>query len=864
MLSIRISIRIKLVFSFFILVLVIITVLTVFSYVRTLDAMQNEIQKRGIDVTKTFTQMAATYIFEMDYITILDNANELVERSDIQSITVMDAIGKVWISSDNSQKNFVPFDSFYEDIINNKELKYRKNWKDDQRVLEFVSPIIALGKVAYLLKVEISLRNLENQLAESTREIFILSIVVITLAVLLGIALSKLLTAPIKQLVKGTNEISHGNLDYRIKVPSQDEIGELAQSFNLMTDNLQKELSERKHAEDRLRKHRDHLEELVENRTAEIKKAFSDLQIEISERKLAEETLREGERRLRKQNKTLMDLTRNKLLYDGDLNATLREFTEASARTLEVERTSVWLYNEDRSKIHCVELYEMSAQRHSEGIKLAKLDYPTYFNALETESTISASDAHADLRTKEFSESYLSPFGITSMLDAPIWVSGKMVGVVCHEHVGAIRQWKMDEQNFAGSIADFISLSLEISERKQAEKTKEQLEARLQRAQKMEAIGTLAGGVAHDLNNILSGIVSYPDLLLMQLPENSPLRKPIATIHRSGIKAAAIVQDLLTLARRGVAIPEVVNLNDIIDEYQISPEYGKLKSYHPFAEVEASLVPDLLNISGSPVHLSKTVMNLVSNAAEAMPDGGKIIISTANRYIDQPIRGYDDVQEGDYVVLTVSDNGVGISSDDLDRIFEPFYTKKTMGRSGTGLGMAVVWGTVKDHKGYIEVHSNQCQGTTFTLYFPVTRKELAKGKISLSIDDYKGNGQSVLVVDDVKEQRDIASSILSQLGYSVTTVSCGEAAIEYMRENTADLVVLDMIMEPGIDGFETYKKITALRPEQKTIIASGFSETDRVRKAQKLGAGKYIKKPYTIEKIGLAVKTELNKQGRLS
>lgn len=859
MLSFRFSIRLKLIFSFFILVLVIITVFTIFSYFRTLDAMQNEIQKRGIDVTKTFTQMAATYIFEMDYITILDNANELVESSDIQSITVMDTSGKVWISTNNSQKNSVSFDSFYEDIINNKELTYRKNWKDDQWVLEFVSPIIALGKVAYLLNVEISMKNLENQLAESTREIFILSFVVITLAVLLGIALSKLLTAPIKQLVKGTNEISHGNLDYRIKVPSQDEIGELAQSFNLMTDNLQKELSERKHAEDRLRKHRDHLEELVENRTAEIKKAFSNLQVEISERKLAEETLREGERRLRRQNETLMVLARHKALYDGDLNAALREFTEASARTLEVERTSVWLYNEDRSKIHCVELYEMSAERHSEGIKLAKLDYPSYFNALETERTISASDAHTDPRTKEFSESYLSPFGITSMLDAPIWVSGKMVGVACHEHVGAMRQWKMDEQNFAGSIADFISLSLEISEHKLAEKTKEQLEARLQRAQKMEAIGTLAGGVAHDLNNILSGIVSYPDLLLMQLPENSPLRKPIATIQGSGIKAAAIVQDLLTLARRGVAITEVVNLNDIIDEYQISPESGKLKSYHPFVEIETSLEPDLLNILGSPVHLSKTVMNLVSNAAEAMPDGGKIFISTANRYIDQPIRGYDDVQEGDYVVLTVSDNGIGISSDDINRIFEPFYTKKTMGRSGTGLGMAVVWGTVKDHKGYIEAQGNQGQGTTFTLYFPVTRKELAKDKISLSIDEFKGNGQSVLVVDDVKEQREIASSILSELGYSVTTVSSGEAAVDYMKENTADLVVLDMIMEPGIDGFETYKKITALRPEQKTIIASGFSETDRVRKAQKLGAGKYVKKPYTVEKIGLAVKKELKK-----
>ncbi|MCD4716612.1 MAG: PAS domain S-box protein, partial [Desulfobacterales bacterium] len=218
------------------------------------------------------------------------------------------------------------------------------------------------------------------------------------------------------------------------------------------------------------------------------------------------------------------------------------------------------------------------------------------------------------------------------------------------------------------------------------------LEAQLQRAQKMEAIGTLAGGVAHDLNNILSGLVSYPELLLMDIPQDSPLRKPILTIQKSGERAAMIVQDLLTLARRGVAATEVVNLNHVISEYLQSPEYEKLQSFFPQVQVETRLDAELLNILGSPVHLEKTIMNLVSNAVEAMPDGGKVLISTENRYVDRPIRNYDEVNEGDYVSLTVSDTGVGISKGDLERIFEPFYTKKVMGRSGTGLGMAVVWG----------------------------------------------------------------------------------------------------------------------------------------------------------------------------
>jgi len=415
----------------------------------------------------------------------------------------------------------------------------------------------------------------------------------------------------------------------------------------------------------------------------------------------------------------------------------------------------------------------------------------------------------------------------------------------------SLATWKTREETF------FTIIVRDIIERKRAEEEQKKLEAQLQRAQKMEAIGTLAGGVAHDLNNILAGLVSYPELLLLEIPQDSPLKNPILTIQKSGEKAAAIVQDLLTLARGELAVTEVVNLNDIISEYLKSPEHERLKSFHPNVQFKTELERELLNILGYPAHLSKTVMNLVSNATEAMPYGGEIFISTENRYIDSPIRGYAHIEEGDYVILTVSDTGVGISKKDRERIFEPFYTKKVMGRSGTGLGMAVVWGTVKDHKGYIDVKSTEGKGTTFTLYFSVTRKELAKDKPLLAIEDYMGKGESILVVDDVEEQREIASRILKKLGYSVTSVSSGEEAVDYMKDNSADLLLLDMIMDPGIDGLETYKRIIEFHPEQKAIIVSGFSETRKVKKAQRLGAGAYVKKPYLLEKIGLAVRDEL-------
>ncbi len=413
--------------------------------------------------------------------------------------------------------------------------------------------------------------------------------------------------------------------------------------------------------------------------------------------------------------------------------------------------------------------------------------------------------------------------------------------------------------NDPGSIIEVLCIGNDITDLRRASQEKEELRSQLQRAQKMEAIGTLAGGVAHDLNNILSGIVSYPELLLMDLKADSPLRKPILTIQKSGEKAAAIVQDLLTLARRGVEATEVVNLNLIASEYLLSPEHAKLELNHPNVTIEKHLDPDLLNILGSPVHLSKTVMNLVSNAAEAMLDGGTIFLSTENRHIEKAVSGFDDIDKGDYATLTVKDTGIGISPEDIERIFEPFYTKKTMGRSGTGLGMAVVWGTVKDHRGYIDITSLEGQGTQIVLYFPVTRKVFYPEVEIASIQDLMGNGESILVVDDIESQRQIAAEMLEKLGYRVRTVSSGEEAIEYIENKTTDLLILDMIMEPGIDGLETYRKILKIRPEQKSIIASGYSESIRVKEALQLGAGAYVKKPYLMENIGRAIRAELDR-----
>ncbi|MCU0581642.1 MAG: PAS domain S-box protein, partial [Syntrophales bacterium] len=410
-----------------------------------------------------------------------------------------------------------------------------------------------------------------------------------------------------------------------------------------------------------------------------------------------------------------------------------------------------------------------------------------------------------------------------------------------------------------GTPNGLVHICRDITDRRQEEEEKKRLVERLQRSEKMEALGQLAGGVAHDLNNILGVLSGFSELLMLEIPEGQRSRGHAEKILQSTEKGAAIIQDLLTLTRRGVIASEVVNLNNIISDFIKTPVFEKIKDHHPLVAFRTEHDKSLLNIKGSSVHLEKTVMNLVSNAAESIAGRGEVTIRTESRYLDKPLQGYDEIREGEYAVLTVSDTGIGIPEQDRGKMFEPFYTKKVMGRSGTGLGLAIVWGTVKDHAGYIDVQSELGKGTTFTLYFPITRQKTTVPLHKEPMERYMGHGESVLVVDDIAEQRDVATSLLTTLGYIVHAASSGEEAVEYLRRNRTDIILLDMIMTPGIDGLETYQRILATNPKQKAILVSGFSETERVKEAQRLGAGAYVKKPYILEKIGVAIRDELDR-----
>jgi CheY-like chemotaxis protein len=375
----------------------------------------------------------------------------------------------------------------------------------------------------------------------------------------------------------------------------------------------------------------------------------------------------------------------------------------------------------------------------------------------------------------------------------------------------------------------------------------------------MESLGVLAGGVAHDLNNMLGPLVGYPELILRKLPDDSPLRKQVQRMGNAAADAAEIIQDLLTLARRGRYEMGLIDLNEVIHNFLDSPTFTKLIEEKSQVEVEIELDESIRNMNGSSHQLSKVIMNLIVNAFDAISDQGRLIIRTREEDIEKLHCGHDKVKPGHYIVLSIEDNGMGIPAEDLSKIFEPYYSKKKMGRSGSGLGLSVVYGIVKDHKGYYDVVSTVGEGTQFILYFPID----LSGKETTRIAEIALEGaESILVVDDVEEQREMAAELLQSLGYQVTTVAGGQQAVEYLAENKVDLVVLDMIMEENWDGLTTFQEVQRLNPQQKAIIVSGFSPTDRVRSMQTLGAGAFLRKPYTLEAIGRAVRLELDRTGK--
>lgn len=445
-------------------------------------------------------------------------------------------------------------------------------------------------------------------------------------------------------------------------------------------------------------------------------------------------------------------------------------------------------------------------------------------------------------------------WGVESYIGAPIFNSrGEMVGII-----NACDQRKKDFTPTDSRILQIIGQRVggEL-ERQHGEDERRDLEMQLLQAQKMEAIGTLAGGIAHDFNNLLSGITGYTSLIKMQIAEDHPLFRAVTTIEQSADRAAALTKQLLGFARGGKYKVEIVNLNDVVERVRALIS----RTFDRAIEIHVSPRPDLWLVEADSGQIEQSLLNLAVNARDAMPGGGKLTISADNLTVGESYaRRHLNLQPGRYVRLSVSDTGMGMDAVTQSRIFEPFFTTKEKGK-GTGMGLAMVYGIIRNHGGHIEVQSEVGIGTTFRIHLPITDKKVGVESPLADSPIPKGS-ETLLVVDDEEVIRSLAEEALTQFGYTVLLANNGREALslyEHQRDRIA-LVVLDMIM-PELGGEATYQRLKQVNPSIKVLLSSGYSSTAQVQSLLNAGVAGFVQKPYQIRELAEAVRKALDDGG---
>lgn len=680
----------------------------------------------------------------------------------------------------------------------------------------------------------------------------------------------------------------------------------------------------------------------------------------ITERKAAEEQRRQ-------QTLALLSLWKADIFQQGRFYETIQEITRVSAETLQVGRVSVWLFSDDRLKLQCINLYELASAQHSSGAELLAADYPRYVLALEKDRIVVVHNIQTDPLTAEFVANYLTPLDIYAMLDAPIRIDEGLVGVLCHEHLGTPREWSVEEQSFANSLADLLAVVMQTNKRFLVEQklheseelrdlavqgagiavwdwdvpsgviqvderwaairgytldeivctvdfwmslvhpedqpelkvklnlhlngetayyeaeyrtqTKsgqwkwifsrgkvvkwdelgrpvrflgtqiditnyKQLEQQLLHAQKMEAIGRLAGGVAHDFNNMLTVIISYSELVLRRSDVDERSRLRIEEIKKAGERAALLTQQLLTFSRKQVMAPSTLDLNLVLAEM----DQMLRRLIGEDIDLQLALAPESCWIKADPVQVEQVIMNLVINARDAMPTGGSIVISSQKvRRTAQSHRLQPALDVTEYVLLAVADNGTGMDEETQTRIFEPFFTTKAAGK-GTGLGLSMVFGIVQQHNGYIEVDSVVGRGTTFHIYLPMAEMDDQDQQPTLMLPNFSPVGEeTILLVEDEEQIRGLACIALQEAGYSVLAAANGQDALLLARDHQGPihLLITDVIM-PGMNGAQLHEQIDSLYPTIKTLYISGYADSKLAFPLlESTGRAAYLPKPFT-------------------
>ncbi len=706
------------------------------------------------------------------------------------------------------------------------------------------------------------------------------------------------------------------------------------------------------------------------------------LERDIVERERAEEALRRSEAEMRRQNGVLLRLKMGGVLFGGDLERALTEITAAGAELIQTERVSVWWYEDDGRVLRCGDAYAHRTRQHTRGATLCSADFPAYAASHRQGQVIAATDVYADPRTREIPVAYWQAHGIRALLDAPIWVRGRLGGVLSFEHTGRPRSWSPADERLAATLGTLVSLCVESVARQRGETAlsdsegryralfelsndgaalldgehivecnarlatllgrpreeivggtpwgllpaqqadgadsiprargylaaaldrlpqlfewrflradgqvrdaeislarvdlgdrphalvlvrditeRKGLEEQLRQSQKMEAIGQLAGGVAHDFNNILTAVLGNVELVRGELQAHYPdavhLLEGMHQIQQSAERAATLTRQLLAFSRRQVVRPEVLNLNTTLRD--LEKLLGRLLTED--IALEQSLALDLHCVRADAGQITQVIINLCVNARDAMPHGGTLTLRTSNTFLDEAyVTAQPEARLGAHVVLTVSDTGCGINAVTLPHIFEPFFTTKPVGQ-GTGLGLATVYGIVKQSGGHVTVYSEPGRGTTFRIYLPALPGATADAPSPSPELLAPAGHETILVCEDDATVRDLTANLLAEHGYDVLVAHSAGHALRLAQQHAGPLhlIMTDVIM-PDMNGRQLVQDLLALRPDLRSLYVSGYT-FDVIAHHGVLDADvEFLEKPYSRAQLLNKVRAVLDRR----
>ena len=524
------------------------------------------------------------------------------------------------------------------------------------------------------------------------------------------------------------------------------------------------------------------------------------------------------------------ELARLPAIGSGNLNEALPFLTERAARALRVNRLNVWQIEDHGRVLKCLHHFELATSEHCQLDSLDLTEIPAYAHALTEERVVIANETLEDARTRGLRE-YLVTHDITAMLDAPIRVAGRTVGVICVEHTHTPRRWSVEEATFVATLADFVAMTLLHADKARTERA-------LLHAQKLESLGRLAGGVAHDFNNLLTVLSGSVETLLQSGHLSDRDRQLVTLIGEAGQRAGKLTRQLLALGRRQHLHLVPARVCAIVETVAELLRRALPAGVH--LETHAS---EDVWVSCDVSQIEQVLTNLVLNAADAMPQGGCVRIRTRSAHEN----------DANVACIEVSDDGSGIAESDLEAIFEPFFSTK--GERGSGLGLPVSQGIVHQHGGHIDVRSKLGEGTTFTVVIPAAEQPEEATQVQPEAMTLRAGEQApVVVVEDEPGVRQVVSQMLDLLGVPARVAEDGDDALRLVRELRPTLMITDVIM-PDVNGPELFSAAREIVPDLRVLFVSGYSQELLGNLPYDGDEFGFLGKPFTVRSLGDAIAT---------